>query len=357
MELPPHFSLAALNAFAALACRPTLVRLPPLHNHPIIMTERASNAVQADDEQKTQDASPLRQSKLSWSTDGKLKAQPPSNPKSEDRDDLVKVAKETISVLPGLLLTRPDAKPDGYLYDRDACAPLDQKFCPKLAKTRVRVISSDTIDAALQLSKGSAEKPVCILNMANAIHAGGGFKTGALAQEEALCYRTSLHFTLKMRFYPISDKAAVYSPNVLVIRESLANGHKLLDCRDPSTLPVISVVSAAAIYQPSIGHMLSRPRDNFYARKEDRDLMSEKIRIILRTVIKNKHRQIVLGAFGCGAFRNPPEEVAGLFAEVLQESEFSGGWWEDVVFAVLNQGFAGKTNSRFFELALDGLLV
>ncbi|OCT51610.1 TIGR02452 family protein [Cladophialophora carrionii] len=324
------------------------------------MTVQSPNGAAANTDDKALASSALRQSKLSWSSDGRLSAQPPVSPKSEDRDELVKVAKQTISVLPGLLLTRPDAKPDGYLYDKDRVAPLDQGFCPRLPKTKVRVISSDTIDAALQLRRAPSDKPICILNMANAIHAGGGFRTGALAQEEALCYRTSLHFTLKLRFYPLPDKAAIYSPNVLVIRDSLANGHRLLDCRDPSKLPVISVVSAAAIYQPSVGCKLCQPKElshNFYARGEDRNLMREKIRVIVRTAIRNKHRKIVLGAFGCGAFRNPPKEVAGLFAEVLQEPEFSGGWWEDVVFAVLNQGSAGKMNFDWFERELSGLMV
>ncbi|EXJ68306.1 uncharacterized protein A1O5_08921 [Cladophialophora psammophila CBS 110553] len=301
----------------------------------------------------------FRQGVLSFSSTGKLQTRPPTTPKTRDRDQLVKVAKETISVLPGLLLTRPDAKPDGYLYEKDAVTPLDQKFCPKLPKTKVRVISSDTIDAALQLSRSPSQKPVCVLNMANAIHAGGGFRTGALAQEEALCYRTSLHFTLKLRFYPIPDKAAIYSPTVLVIRDSLANGHRFLDCHDPSQLPVISVVSAAAIFQPSLGCNTAQPNQDgsrFYARREDRNLMREKIRIILRTAIKNRHRKIVLGAFGCGAFQNPPKEVARLYSEVLQEPEFSGGWWEDVVFAVLQQGSA-DSNFQWFSRELDGLLV
>jgi len=298
----------------------------------------------------------LRQSKLTFAAGGTLQACAPTNPKSEDRDELVKVAKETISILPGLLLTRPDAKPHGYLYDKDGGIPLDQKNCPKLPKTRVRVVSDDTIDAALQLNRGSKDMPICILNMANAIHAGGGFKTGALAQEEALCYRTSLSFTLKMRFYPFPDKAAVYSPNVLVIRDSLANGHKLLDCRDPTTLPVISVVSAAAIYQPALGYPKHLSHE-VYARKEDRDLMGEKMRIILRAAIKNNHRKIVLGALGCGAFRNPAKEVACLWKEVLLEAEFSGGWWQDVVFAVYNQGFSGKKNFECFEKELDRLMV
>jgi uncharacterized protein (TIGR02452 family) len=320
------------------------------------MPTRSLSPPEADVNNKPKNSSPLRQGKLSWTSDSKLKVRPPTTPKPEDRDELKNVAKETQAVLPGLLLTRPDAKPDGYLYDKDAITALDQKFCPKLPKTKVRVISSDTIDAALQLKRGPSEKPVCILNMANALHGGGGFRNGALAQEEALCYRTSLSFTLKVRFYPIPEKAAVYSPNVLVIRDSLANGHKLLDCRDPSCLPVVSVVSAAAIFQPTVAQPKTLPH-SIYARREDRNLMRDKIRVILRTAIKNKHRKIILGAFGCGAFRNPPQEVACLFAGVLQELEFSSGWWEDVVFAVLNQGSAGKTNFDCFEKELGGLAV
>ncbi|KIW85798.1 hypothetical protein Z517_01190 [Fonsecaea pedrosoi CBS 271.37] len=305
----------------------------------------------------------LRQGVLSFSSGGKLQTRPPSTPKARDRDELVRVARETVSVLPGLLHTRPDAKPDGYLYEKDAATPLDQSFCPKLPKTKIRVISSDTIDAALQLSSGGgggpSQKPVCVLNMANAIHAGGGFKHGSLAQEEALCFRTSLIFTLKLRLYPIPDKAAIYSPTVLVIRDSLANGHQLLDSRDPEKLPVISVVSAAAVFQPTLGYNAAQPNQDaneFYARREDREMMRDKMRVILRTAIKNRHRKIVLGAFGCGAFHNPPKEVARLWSEVLQEAEFAGGWWEDVVFAVLALGSSDK-NFQWFSEELDGVLV
>ena len=292
-----------------------------------------------------------RQTVLTFSATGQLQARPPSTPNLGDRDELIKAAKETLSVLPGLLLTRPDAQPDGYLCEKDRVSLLNMSFCPNLPQTKIRVINLDSIDVALALnsSRSPSDKPVCILNMANAVHAGGGFRSGALAQEEALCYRTSLSFTLKLRHYPIPDKAAIYSPNVLVIRHSLANGHGILDCRDPSKLPVISVVSAAAIYNP-----LTRDSGKKYADVGDAQLMADKMRVILRTAIRNKHRKIVLGAFGCGAFRNPPEAVCGLWADVLLEPEFAGGWWEDVIFAVLS---GRDRNYQIFHEKLDGLVV
>lgn len=310
---------------------------------------------QRDDHPEERPKTRSRQGVLTFTSSGKLQTSRPKTPKSQDREQLIRVSKETLEVLPGLLLTRPDARPNGFLYEKKNVTAIDQKFCCHLPKTKVRVINSDTIDAALQMTRATSAMPVCVLNMANALRSGGGFRSGALAQEEALCYRTSLYLTLKIRFYPIPDEAAIYSPNVLVIRDSLSNGHALLDCRDPSQLSVISVVSVAAVYRPSV--RTNRPKAHtVYTDPQDREMMREKMRIILRTAIRNKHRQIVLGALGCGAFENPPYEVCRLWRDVLQEPEFSGGWWEDVVFAVLSKGKADNNFNEFHQV-LDGLQV
>lgn len=273
------------------------------------------------------------------------------NPQASDdprRAPLKEIAAETISLLPGLLATRPDVTTEGRLCK--AADVVDQKHCPGLPPTKVRVISSDTIDAALALPHSKYGKP-CILNMANATTAGGGFKHGALAQEEALCYRTSLYRTLKIKHYPLGDKEGIYSPDVMVIRKSMKDGHGLLDLREPKDLPVISAVSVAAVCRPDIATKLSGAKT--YSNDADRRLMMDKIRLILRMAIRHRHTQLVLGAFGCGAFGNPREEVAVMFLDVLEEKEFQGGWWEDVVFAVLDDGKG--PNFKMFHDALDGL--
>jgi uncharacterized protein (TIGR02452 family) len=157
--------------------------------------------------------------------------------------------------------------------------------------------NADTIDVALSKSKQNvqstgtggqpASKPPLCLNMANAYIGGGGWLKGALAQEEALCYRSSLSFTLKRRFYPLNDDESVYSPTVIIIRDSLATGHELLDTSTPSALPVISVVSVAALRMPRLDYTVSgEPR---YSRYEDRLSMLEKMRIVLR--VAGMHRQ------------------------------------------------------------------
>lgn len=52
------------------------------------------------------------------------------------------------------------------------------------------------------------------------------------------------------------------------------------------------------------------------------DITRCKIRTIFRIGLLHGHDALVLGAFGCGAFHNPPAEVARLFHEVMEEEEF-----------------------------------
>lgn len=294
----------------------------------------------------------------------------PSLPSSKSSHLLSQIAAETKSLLPGILLTTPHSPATGQLYKSPDLPPLQPSQCPALEPTPIRVLNADSIDAALSLSPSPStrppsskdkdsegqEKPVLILNMANAYHSGGGWLHGALAQEEALCYRTSLSFTLKTRYYPIPDEGGIYSPTVVVIRESMARGHELLDLDFPDKLPVISVVSVAAIRAPAT------VRDDRgverYKKDEDRAMMKVKMRTVLRIAAGNGHRKLVLGALGCGAFGNPREEVVGCWGEVFGEEEFGGGWWEEVVFAVMDGGTrTGMGNFGTFEEGLGGVRV
>ena len=271
------------------------------------------------------------------------------------------IAAETKSLLPNILETTPNAPPDGHLYGPKKHAfPLDQQKCPHLPKTAIHVLNSDTIDAALSLSASllnKSSKPVLVLNMANAYHSGGGWLHGALAQEEALCYRSSLSFTLKNRYYPMPEAGGIYSPTVVVIRENMANGHKVLDLKRPEDLPVISVASVAAINGPEIAKE-ANGKETYKVTKE-REVMKEKMRVVLRIAAINRHRVLVLGALGCGAFGNPRGEVVECWKEVFAEKEFNAGWWEAVVFAVFEPSETKEGNGNFgvFWRGLEGVMV
>lgn len=135
------------------------------------------------------------------------------------------------------------------------------------------------------------------------------------------------------------------------MREDLASGHGLLDLTRPEDLPVVSVVSVAAVRDPEVvwvgeeegdGGVKGKGRGReVYKFAEDRETMKGKMRVVLRIAAVNGHRRVVLGALGCGAFGNPRGEVVECWREVLGEREFAGGWWETVVFAVMDGGGGG----------------
>ncbi|MCJ1394703.1 hypothetical protein MMC18_007583 [Xylographa bjoerkii] len=273
--------------------------------------------------------------------------------------DLASIAAETKSLLANLLPCIPSAKPCSTHYStgQHLIYGLYQNLCPKLEPFPIRVLNADTLDTALAVPSSAHDRNhILILNMANAQHIGGGWLKGALAQEESLCYRSSLSFTLKRRYYPLGEGDAIYSPRVVVIRDSLSSGHGLLDLSQPQKLPIVSVVSVAAIRDPEL--VVGTDGMETYKFKKDEELMTTKIRTVLRIAGKDRHKRLVLGALGCGAFGNPRREVARLWKTVLGEKEFAG-WFESVVFAVLEHEGTKDGNGNFgvFFRALDGMIV
>ena len=48
-------------------------------------------------------------------------------------------------------------------------------------------------------------------------------------------------------------------------------------------------------------------------------LLTARIRRIFEIAVANGNEVLILGAFGCGAFKNPPEIVARVFNKVMQD--------------------------------------
>ena len=63
--------------------------------------------------------------------------------------------------------------------------------------------------------------------------------------------------------------------------------------------------------------------------------IKNKIRTIFRIGLLYGHDSLVLGALGCGAFRNPPSHIACLFHEVMEEPEFKNKY-RLLLFAILD---------------------
>ena len=190
---------------------------------------------------------------------------------------------------------------------------------PGFSETRVQIANETTLGASRRLLRNSLT-PLA-LNFANGVEPGGGFLTGSKAQEEVLCRSSALYHTLagdrmyevhRARPQPDSTAWAIYSPAVPVFRTD--DGTALAE---PWYLDVIT---CAAPYAPAIGQPTAG------------NLLQQRIHRVLAIARAYGHATLVLGAWGCGAFKNDPLRTAQDFKSVL-EGEFVG-CFSDVVFAV-----------------------
>ncbi|KAK3328769.1 hypothetical protein B0H66DRAFT_578839 [Apodospora peruviana] len=284
------------------------------------------------------------------------------------RDVLRDTARQTQAILPPVLarLGRTSDAQRSVKHNLSNPFRLDPATCPCLPNgARIRVVNDDTLNAAIALLAHHEDPlPPAIVNFADRERPGGGWLNGAMAQEEALCYRTSLSLSLETSRragdYPLSAHEAevLYAPYVAVVRGDLSSGHRLLLLNDD--LPVVSVLTVPAIRRPRlrrVGRVGGGQHKYKYVflRDRDRNLTKDKMRLVLRTAATYRHRNLVLGALGCGVYANPPEDVAACWLEVLRETEFEGNWWQSIIFAVYDPKNDG--NFEIFRTVLDGKLV
>ncbi len=298
------------------------------------------------------------------------------------RDTLRDTARHTRAVLPPVLqqLHRADDARRSSKHNLSNPFRLDPSSCPRLPqRARIHVVNDDTLNVAITHAFSSLPSscaadflPPAVVNFADRERPGGGWLNGAMAQEESLCYRTSLSLSLETSrrggHYPLSahEAEALYAPYVVVVRGDLASGHHLLlntgptgEVTDVRDLPVVSVLTVSAIRRPRVrrvGTLDGGQGDKFvFQRDRDRNLTKDKMRLVLRMAAMYGHRNLVLGALGCGVYANPPEDVACCWLEVMREDEFRGNWWRSVVFAVYDPKNEG--NFEVFSRVLGGKLV
>lgn len=238
---------------------------------------------------------------------------------------LVSIRAQTERALTGTVLYRPDE-----------VAKLP--FPRKEGRARLEVTAETTGAAARRLCEEGER--VVLLNFASARNPGGGFLRGAKAQEEDLARCSALYSSLitKPEYYEANRGQSsllytdhlIYSPDVPFFRD------ERLDFLERPFFP--SVITSPA---PNAGQVLER---DAHARPQIHEALVRRARQVLAVAAKYEHRTLVLGAWGCGVFRNDPVEVAEVFANALDEC---GGTFARVVFAVWERSGDGPNLQAF----------
>lgn len=217
---------------------------------------------------------------------------------------------------------------------------------PSLNKeTIIEVSEKDCLKEAVRLKREGYNPAV--LNMANRRNPGGGVLHGSRAQEESIFRRTDLFKSLYQyspyagifgvrkdeKQYPLDRNfGGIYSPYVIYFRDSERNGCRLLN-----TPEYISVITVAAMNRPELTSSMEICSNLVEGVKN-------KMRTIFRIALRHRHDSLVLGAWGCGAFRNPPKHIASLFHEVLNETEFKNKF-RKIVFAIIEDHNSRKAHN------------
>ena len=173
---------------------------------------------------------------------------------------------------------------------------------------------------------------VCILNFASATNPGGGVVHGSSAQEESICRCSTLYPCLSVKemwqqFYlphraadnPLYNDDCIYTPNVVVFKSDTDYPTLL----NESEWWKVDVITCAA---PNLRNFPSNMMNPGGGRKradisyeELRKLLKQRIQRIFEVAINSNAEVLILGAFGCGAFRNPPKLVAEVFVEYTEK--------------------------------------
>jgi len=198
------------------------------------------------------------------------------------------------------------------------------------------VVQATTLQAA-QALVGQGFR-TCVLNFASAKNPGGGFLKGASAQEESLARSSGLYPCLLkqevQQYYQDNerDRSCVYTDHMVM----------------SSAIPVFKDDNGVPLDAPYVVGMLTAPAPNFgEAIKRHQAGGAEAIKAarqarMARTlgalVAEKEFDALVLGAWGCGVFRNEPEEVAEEFRDLLC-GPFRGAF-RRIAFAVLDPEMA-----------------
>lgn len=213
---------------------------------------------------------------------------------------------------------------------------------PGYPKPEPVLTDTSTVRAVLDLA-AQGRQGIAVLNFASAKNPGGGFLNGAMAQEESLAVSGGLYKTLTPHEeYYRRNRAcghmrytgcAIWSPEVVFFRDDTF-----------ALLPAPVTASVLTLPAVNLGQVIQKGEDLPLARRT----MKARMERALALFAAMGARELVLGAYGCGVFRNDPGEIARWWRELLDLPAL-GGRFAGVTYAVLDHSKNQSCLRAFLE--------
>jgi len=232
------------------------------------------------------------------------------------------------------------------LYEENDTMRILQETKPnEQEETKISVTNQTTLEAINDLKEKYPDEEMLALNFASARHPGGGFLKGSVAQEESLARSSALYYSLvsKPQMYEHHEQLRtkrgcysdmmIYSPNVPVFKNDKGQVRE--------EFQLVSFLTSPAVNKGAI-----QKNEPYIGLPQIHATMKMRIQKILAVSLKHGHKHLILGAFGCGVFKNSPRDVAGYFHEALKHPKFRGKF-KEIVFAVYDTSDSKQTFGAF----------
>lgn len=273
--------------------------------------------------------------------------------------NLKHIAEETVAALERGSYTAPGGKVVNFMpllkrcvegtecYKPEMLADIREQILarPPIAEhTEFELVNETTLQGSARIVASQKYQHIGVLNFASAKNPGGGFLGGSKAQEESLARSSGLYYSLlRCPDYYSFHRALktclysdwmIYSPDCPILRT---------DRGDWLEVPfVVSFITSPA---PNAGAITSNEPHNL---SKIPSTFRERISKLLALAVYKGCDALVLGAWGCGAFRNDPRIVAPIFWEHLGPNGLFWGYFRKVQFSVLD---TSKTNAIYNAFA------
>ena len=194
----------------------------------------------------------------------------------------------------------------------------------------IKVTMRDTLSAAKEYSEiiegNMHDGFVAVLNFASATNPGGGVTKGSTAQEECICRCSTLYPALNQqmcweKYYNVNRKngdnrgsdTIIYTQDALVLKDK---DYEVLD--QPFLVDIITCAAPNLRENPHNTYNDGvNPKQLVLSDDELYNIHVNRAKHIFEVANRQGVDYLVLGAFGCGAFKNNPEVVAKAYRDVL----------------------------------------